>query len=103
MTSLSAQLRADPTSFVEAPYDEAFNFSREELDEIHLHGLQKRFNELRPRLAVLDALAKEQGIEQINHVDDAVPLLFPHTVYKSYPLSLLERSRFDRTGAKIGG
>lgn len=103
MTSLSAQLRADPTSFVEARYDEAFNLSREELDEIHLHGLQKRFNELRPRLAVLDALAKEQGIEHINHVDDAVPLLFPHTVYKSYPLSLLERSRFDRLTHWLAG
>lgn len=103
MSSLFAQLRADPTRFVDAPYGEAFQFSREELDEIHLRGLQKRFNELRPRLAALGALAQEQGIEHIKHIDDAVPLLFPHTVYKSYPLSLLERGRFDRLTHWLSG
>ena len=27
--------------------------------------------------------------------DDVVPLLFPHTVFKSYPASLLDKKRFD--------
>ena len=39
-------------------------------------------------------LAGIQGVSAIRNLDDAVPVLFQHTVYKSYPMSLLERRRF---------
>lgn len=103
MTSVFEQLRADLNSFPNLPYDQAFQLTREQLDEIHLRGLQKRFNELHPRLTALGKLAEEQGIRHIDHINDVVPLLFPHTVYKSYPLSLLERGRFDRLTHWLAG
>jgi len=34
-------------------------------------------------------------IDALHDFDDIVPLLFPHTVFKSYPASLLDKKRFD--------
>lgn len=90
------RLLADPTSFHDAPYDLAFTLSREEIEHLHLKGARKRFAELRPGLSVLDKLATEQGIDAIDTLNDLAPLLFPHTVYKSYPMSYLERAKFDK-------
>ena len=103
MTSYLDRLIADPTSFHDAHYAQAFTLSREEIDRLHLEGARKRFAELRPGLSVLDKLAREQGIETIETIDDLAPLLFPHTVYKSYPISYLERSRFDKLTKWLAG
>ena len=40
--------------------------------------------------------AADAGITQIRSFDDLVPLLFAHTVYKSYPASFVEQGRWDR-------
>jgi len=103
MSELSARLQADPLAFAEASYDEGFRLTADELGAVQLKGLQRRFSELRPRLPALAKLAAEQGIETIAKIDDVVPLLFPHTVYKSYPLSFLERAQFDRLTRWLGG
>jgi hypothetical protein len=64
------------------------------LAELQLSALRLRFDALRDRVPVLTAMAEEQGVTAIEQLDDIVPLLFQHSVYKSYPASLLERSRF---------
>ena len=97
------RLLEDPTSFHDAPYDEAFRLSREQIDRLQLEGSRKRFAQLRPGLSVLDKLAAEQNIARIDTIDDLAPLLFPHTVYKSYPISYLERARFDKLTRWLGG
>jgi hypothetical protein len=66
----------------------------ERLGELQLGALQVRFGELRDRIPVLATVAAEQGVDAIETVDDAVPLLLQHSVYKSYPAALLERNRF---------
>lgn len=103
MTNLYEQLLDEPLNYIDARYDEGYQLTREQRDAIHLNGLQKRFAQLRAAIPVLDSLAQEQGIEHIARIDDAVPLLFPHTVYKSYPLSLLERGQFDRLTRWLNG
>mgnify|MGYP004446636661 FL=1 len=103
MSDYFNQLLADPTSFHNAPYDEAFKLTNDQISQLHIEGARKRFAELRPGISVLDKLAREQGVEAINTIDDIAPLLFPHTVYKSYPISYLERSRFDRLTRWLGG
>ena len=67
---------------------------RAEVQAMQLCGLQQRFADLRERIPVLKKLADAEGIEHIEQLDDAVPLLFEHTVYKSYPPSLLEKRSF---------
>ena len=62
-----------------------------------------RFGELRPKVAQLDKLASLQGVDRISALNDVTPLLFQHTVYKSYPVSLLEKGRFDLLTRWLGG
>lgn len=80
MSEYFEQLLADPTSFHSLPYDEGFKLSREQIERLHLEGSRNRFAQLRPRLSVLDKLAREQGIDGIETIDDVAPLLFAHTI-----------------------
>jgi hypothetical protein len=65
-----------------------------ELEALQLAALQLRFDELRDAIPTLSAMADEQGVEAIGDFADVVPVLFQHSVYKSYPASLLLRGRF---------
>ncbi|MGW5498896.1 hypothetical protein [Streptomyces olivaceoviridis] len=67
-----------------------------DLAALQLAALRLRFTELAQRLPVVTALAREQHVDSIDALDDAAPLLLPHTVYKSYPPSLLSQGRYDQ-------
>jgi hypothetical protein len=54
----------------------------DELHALQLEGLRLRFSELRDRIPTLQTMAAHAGITQLASLDDAVPLLFQHTVYK---------------------
>src|SRR6266702_463258 len=69
---------------------------------LQLSALGQRFEALRNQIAVLTTLADEQDIREIESLSDVVPLLFPHTMYKSYPVSLLENERFDHMTRWLG-
>ena len=84
----------DPAALVAHSPDRWNNLSREQIDELQLHGLRQRFAELRDRIPVVTRLADAEGVDSIEGLDDVVPLLFEHTVYKSYPPSLLAAGRF---------
>lgn len=103
MSEAYQQLLKDPVNYRDIPYDQGFQLSIEQQQAVQLCGLQRRFAELRGQIGALDKLAAEQGIDEIDSLDAAVPLLFPHTVYKSYPLSFLERGRFDRLTRWLDG
>jgi hypothetical protein len=77
--------------------------SAEEIAALQISELQRRFDQLVPRIPVLQKLATEQRIERLRTVDDAAPLLFRHNVYKSYPLAFLERSAFQRLTRWLDG
>ena len=51
---------------------------------------------------MLKKLADAQGVDTIEQLDDVVPLLFEHTVYKSYPPSLLEKRSFAQINKWLG-
>ncbi|WP_340316951.1 phenylacetate--CoA ligase family protein [Rhizorhabdus argentea] len=74
-----------------------------ELEHIAIDGIRSRFAELRPQLPMLDRLADEQGVTEIFEVNDAAKLLFQHSVYKSYPVSFVEKAQFDRLTKWLGG
>src|SRR5438874_12282158 len=65
------------------------------LADLQLAAMRMRFAELRDRVPTLGAMAGELGVRDVGALDDVVPLLFQHSVYKSYPPALLERNRFD--------
>ena len=75
---------------------ECFTLEGVELENLQLQALQERFKDLASRIPAVRDLAVRQGISEITTINDILPVLFTHTVYKSYPLSLIEKKRFDQ-------
>src|SRR5271166_4607502 len=69
---------------------------REEVAAVQLAAMNLRLAERRHQIKMLQKLADGQGIGHIDSLDDMAPLLMPHDVYKSYPVSLLAKQRFDQ-------
>jgi hypothetical protein len=76
--------------------------SREEVQAVQLAALNLRLEERRTQIQVLEKLADAQSITRLATLDDAAPLLLRHDVYKSYPVSLLSKQRFDQLGKWLG-
>ena len=92
----------DPNELTELTPDELYALPDGEIEEFRLRAARRSFEELRPRVQFLDRLAKNQGVDELAKLDDLVPILFAHTAYKSYPMSLLEKGRFDRLTQWLG-
>ena len=79
-----------------------FDYSPADLRETQLAALDERFQDRKERIRLLGHRAREAGTSEIRRREDMVPLLFPHTVYKSYPESFLVEERWDRLGKWLG-
>jgi hypothetical protein len=88
------QMVSDPSGYFHESDKEVHGIGRDKLEAMLLLALRQRFGELRDRIPMLKKLADEQRVEEIHELDDVVPLLFAHPVYKSYPISLLEKNNF---------
>ncbi|MFI5718743.1 hypothetical protein [Nocardia sp. NPDC051750] len=82
--------------------EDRFRHSPAELRETQIAALNEQFQERRDRIKLLGHRAREAGISEIRDRAEMVPLLFPHTAYKSYPESFLSRQRWDRLGTWLG-
>ena len=82
--------------------DERFAIPYADLRDAHVEAMNERFQERKGRIKLLAFRAKEAGTEEIRSEDDMVPLLFPHTAYKSYPESFLTEQKWDRLGKWLG-
>ena len=85
-----------------ASAEDRFDYSAAELRETQVAALDERFQERKDRIKLLGHRAREAGTTEIRGREDMVPLLFPHTVYKSYPESFLIEERWDRLGKWLG-
>src|SRR6201986_3253992 len=85
-----------------AAAEDRFDHSHAELRETQLEALNERFQERKDRIRLLGHRAREAGTDEIRRREDMVPLLFPHSVYKSYPESFLIEERWDRLGKWLG-
>jgi len=97
MTELKAALTLceKPDEYFSFSVTNMFSLEREDLEDMQLKVLQARHEQLREKIPVLSNLIKGTGVDSIEKLEDVVPLLFKHTMYKSYPPSLLERNRFE--------
>jgi hypothetical protein len=90
-----AQRFADsPSDYFGHSWHAMHHLPADELESLQLASLQLRFDELRDAIPTLARMADESSIDSIDELNAAVPLLFQHSVYKSYPASLLLRNRF---------
>ncbi|MER5182500.1 hypothetical protein ABT009_29790 [Streptomyces sp. NPDC002896] len=83
-------------AWTQQPFDVLLSLRKADVEEAQREALVRRFETLRPAVEALDKLAARQGVDRIETVPDVVPLLFDHRVYKSYPLSLIEKRQFTR-------
>ncbi len=86
----------DPLSHFGMSNTRIHSVPRKEAEAVQLAALNLRLEQRRTEIPVLAKLADAQGIRSLAALEDAAPLLFDHNVYKSYPVSLLAKQRFDR-------
>lgn len=89
------KLMTDPLGLYDHSITRMHSVPRDELEAMQKVAIRIRFAEQYDKITVLRDLADRLGITEVNEFSDLVPLLFPHTVFKSYPSSLLDKKRFD--------
>ncbi len=73
-----------------------FAHSASDLRATQIAAMDERFQERRSTIKLLARRAEEAGTQAITSLEDMVPLLFPHTAYKSYPERFLIEQKWDR-------
>lgn len=87
---------SDPYGHFDHHNTRIHSLGRAEVEAVQLAAMNRRLEERRGQIQVLKKLADAQAIGRISKLDDMAPLLMPHDIYKSYPVSLLARQRFDQ-------
>ncbi|MFK0160126.1 hypothetical protein ACIQVL_47535 [Streptomyces sp. NPDC090499] len=75
---------------------DTFEQPAQDIRELQLEAAREAFAAHRERIPLLRTRAEETGVREVTALDDLVPLLFSHTSYKSYPVSLITAGRWDR-------
>jgi len=86
----------DPLTFFDMSLTKMQSVPRGLLEELQTEALSMRFEQQKERILTLSKLAGRQGITRVGEFNDVLPLLFEHTIYKSYPTYLLEKGQFDK-------
>src|ERR1043166_9040708 len=76
--------------------EDRFDYDPKDVRPQQVAALNERFQERKDKIKLLQMRAADAGTTEIRSVDDVVPLLFPHTAYKSYPESFLMQEKWDR-------
>lgn len=87
---------SDPPAYYGQSLTKMQSQPREDYERLQLAALRLRFEQLRDAIPMVQKLADAEGVREINRVEDVIPLLFDHTMYKSYPPSFLHNNRFDQ-------
>src|SRR5579862_236223 len=74
----------------------AYELPYSEVRESQLAALNERLRERVDRIKIIKLRAQDAGIIRLAKLDDVVPLLLPHTAYKSYPEGFLTEKKWDR-------
>jgi hypothetical protein len=100
--SEAVRFLADPGKYFGESSTAIHSGERSQIHELQRVALAIRFEEQFEHVPMVRKLAERQGIEHIERITDVVPMLFDHTMYKSYPVTLLERQQFDRLTTWLG-
>ena len=92
----------DPVEYFDWSSTRLWTMPEKDQQAYQLAGLKFRFEQLRDKIPYLKKLADRDDVQSIDSLDDIVPLLFEHTVYKSYPASLLANNRFGMINGWLG-
>ena len=84
------------------PDASGFDIPFAELRDLQVRALNERLQERIDKIKLVKLRADEAGITEIRSLADIVPLLLPHTAYKSYPESFLTERKWDRLTKWLG-
>jgi hypothetical protein len=84
------------TSMVDA--DDRYDYSAKDFREAQIAAVNERFQDRVGKIKLLKLRAEEAEITEVRSLEDVVPLLLPHTAYKSYPESFLMDEKWDKLG-----
>ncbi len=76
--------------------EDPYNYAWMEFEPLWIDAIDRRFQDCRSRIPVLEQLAQRAGIDSVRSLDDVVPLLFAHTAFKSYPDAFIRHNQWDR-------
>jgi hypothetical protein len=96
-------LAAAPQKIIELESEQMYRMSPADVSTLQLAGAQKRFTDLVDQIPMLTRLASAQRIDSITRIEDLAPLLVPHSAYKGYPMSFLEKCQFSRLTRWLDG
>lgn len=91
-----------PWDWLSEGFEPLYALSWRDFEDIQLAALKLQFDRLGGSVAALEKLARREGVTQVESIEDALPLLFDHRVYKNYPLSLIEKRDVARLNAWLG-
>jgi len=89
------KLMNDPIEFFNHSITQMHMMDTNELEALQREIMALRFKDHYQSIEILRNLADRLEISELKEFNDVLPLLFPHTVFKSYPASLLDNKRFD--------
>lgn len=98
-SEIAPRLGPDPETWLDDGIEALYAISWRDYEDVQTEVLKRRFAELRDGVAALQKLAQREGIDAIDGLEDALPLMFDHRVYKNYPLSLIEKRDIGKLNA----
>ena len=93
---------AHPERWPELGFEALYAMSWRYCLEAQTEALRHRFRQMSGSLPAMDKLASKEGITRIDRIEDALPLMFDHRVFKNYPLSLIETRNIPKLHAWLG-
>ncbi|MDE2404621.1 MAG: hypothetical protein KGM17_08130 [Sphingomonadales bacterium] len=84
------------------PAGEGFAPAFADVRDLQVAAMNERLQEVGQRIKLVKMRAADAGIDAIASHADMVPLLLPHTAYKSYPESFLHERKWDKLTRWLG-
>jgi hypothetical protein len=84
------------------PDRSGYDLSFEDVRELQVAAMDERLQEQIDHIKLVALRARDAQISEIRKLADAVPLLLPHTAYKSYPESFLLEEKWDKLTRWLG-
>jgi hypothetical protein len=79
-----------------------YDLGHDDVRDVQLAAINERFQDQVGKIKLVALRAKDAGLSEIKSFEDVVPLLLPHTAYKSYPESFLTEKKWDRLTKWLG-
>jgi len=79
-----------------------YDLPYEEISDLQIKAINERLQERIDKIKIVSMRARDCGVSEVSSLEDAVPLLLPHTAYKSYPESFLLNRKWDKLTKWLG-